>query len=205
MPSWILDLLKQNISEILAPLWGNLAFWRGLSLFFLGVIIAAILKKEWLIHFLISPETREHDRSIFQRADAIMSEDDLKRMLEQLDIDHSYLQSQRRKMTDFISFFEHVGNWYIRGNMAKSTKKLIKSLERFMEFKSAHFFISNQSRSDDPYLVLEPALNIDREGTGSPDETQRYGQYVRVLEDIVDDIRAAYKEYRLNAKKDLGL
>ena len=206
MPAWIAELINESIQPFLNSLWGTLIFWRTLALISLGLIIAAVLRKDWLIRFLISPETREHDRSVFQRADDIMSESDLYRMLEQLAADHSYFQSQRRQIAEFILNFEQVGNWYIRKSMANSTKKLIKSLNSFMEFKAVHFFVHPQNQSGENLrLVLEPALNIDREGTGKPEEMHKYSQYAQTLIKLIDDIESSYKTYRLNAKKDLGL
>ncbi|HLE04734.1 MAG TPA: hypothetical protein VI729_09035 [Anaerolineales bacterium] len=109
-------------------------------------------------------------------------------------------------MTDFLDFFQQVGNWYMTRQMVKPTKLLIKEMNAFLEFKAAHFYVHPQIQNvEDQRLVLEPGLNIDREGSGKKEETELYWQYARKLDSHITNMRAAYRTYRLSARRALGM
>ncbi|HLE04735.1 MAG TPA: hypothetical protein VI729_09040 [Anaerolineales bacterium] len=92
MPQWLIELLNESLKPAIDSIWGSLLFWRTLALILLMPIIAVVLKREWLTSLLLSPERREHDRSLFTRADQLLPESGLYNALERLGADNALFQ-----------------------------------------------------------------------------------------------------------------
>ena len=146
-----------------------------------------------------STEQIEHDRNIFRSADQVMSEDDMRDLLEQLMTDYSYRIEQARKPRDFIFFFNNVGNQYMSKQIQNQAISLATSVASLIEFLTNSFFVYPESQGlGNIRLCLYPELDPSRAGTGSQEDRERFRDERQELENRV---HAVYDHYRLYREK----
>jgi len=91
---YVLDYLvnawKSHLSPILSGLWDSVFFWRSVALVALTVFFGVWLLRHRIMAWMRRPQAVLHDKGIFERSDALMSEADLQELLQQLYNDHSY-------------------------------------------------------------------------------------------------------------------
>ncbi len=150
-------------------------------------------------------EIIEHDKIIFQNAEKLLSESELKAFLEQLLNDHSCTTLEFRCINRFITHFDTMTNFFIYENLNSLREELITLLNTLTNFIALKFFIYPKGQTgENKRLCLQPNLNIDREGCpGDEDIFVKYEKLVNELDDYCYKILEKYKEYRLQIKKQL--
>jgi len=192
MPSWVYDYV---INPFIGSIWDNLCFWRVVSFILIVAIFIAFTNKECLKKYFIRSDILEHDRGIFRRADILLPERECGSFIEQLGRGRSFFKPQREYVSDFILYFDNTGNWYLMKKMVKATKRLIREINQFLDFKSSHFFLSDiRHEAERGYMILEPQSNPNR-AVGKLIPGKEYRQYVKQLDDLLYNMEEAYKNY----------
>ncbi len=150
---------------------------------------------------------RGHDERLFREANDLMSEGNLLELVDQLQSDDSYFMSQAHRLDKFRSFFSETGNQFIDPDVSGKLQALLESLDSLLLFLATHFFVFPESQDypEDLRLCMYPRLNVDRDGDGTRESMQRYGNFQAQLDIAAKAVRNAYKEYRLVVKHYLYL
>lgn len=145
----------------------------------------------------------EHDKMLFDKADAIMTEKCLNELLEYIGTFHSYTVEMVSPLDRFYKFFDEEGNQFINIKLKNSSLDLAKELRKLVSFLAAHFFVypNNQPYDADLRLCLYPELNIDRGGHGTPEEREKYDKYETQMFSLLDTVKERYVMYRRLIKK----
>jgi len=198
MTEKLFGILKEAWFVALAPFmagwWDSLSFWRILALVGWTVIVVAWYKREWLLSLWLRPEYREHDINIFAESNKLMTERDLFWYLFRLGNDHHFRDDQYDRVRNFLWFFKEQGNQYLLSRLASSSSKLIHALHKLAGFTEFNF--SRYPRGQTTQYCLYPDLNIDRAGTGEPEDTKAYNEKADELWNHVCQVREADKRYR---------
>lgn len=160
-----------------------------------GVSLARDMRKEYLLR----------DKKIFRKADSILSESDLTWFLDYLTTNDTYSRQGIRPLDEFVRFYREVGNWFLFDEVILPTKDLLQAIRNIQGFVARNFFAypDRQDDSDDFTYALYPNLNVDRQGSGRPEEMNRYDKYADEMVALSKSVRAAYKRYRLAIKRTL--
>jgi hypothetical protein len=147
---------------------------------------------------------RNHDEKMFRESDAIMSEHDLTHFLDRLQGDHSFVASRIHVVDAFARFSELTSNEYISSSLSTGISALLESLVNLQDFVGRHFFVfPDHQAGDDWKLCLYPDLNVDRRGSGKPEDMKRYDEFAGQLNKIANAVRDRYREYRRGVKREL--
>jgi len=146
---------------------------------------------------------RGHDLRLFTKGDELLPEKRLMLFLDNLQTDDSYFISNARQIDTFRSFFSETGNQFIDQETAKLLAGLLTSLDALLIFIYKHFFVypDRQDYKDDLRLCMYPELNIDRNGTGSPESMTKYNSFQESLNKVVTDTSRSYTTYRAAIKQ----
>jgi len=68
-PGWLIDAWKLYLAPLLDWLWGSLAFWQGLGLSLVTLVVVVFAGRRWLSGKLLGLDGRKHDLGIFQKLD----------------------------------------------------------------------------------------------------------------------------------------
>jgi len=153
----------------------------------------------------IEAKRQAHDLDVFRRSDAILDEDILLPGFSTLIGDHSYRESFRNPVAEFCDFFIKAQNQYLDSNLASLSSDATTALRRLVSFIAKHFFIYPKHNQDFENIryCLYPELNVDRAGSGDPDEMDKYDNYGDQLEQVVRNAEVAYRSYRKAIKEKL--
>lgn len=66
-------------------------------------------------------------------------------------------------------------------------------------------FSPREAPPDAAQYCLQPRLNVDREGRGTPEEIAEYENYAQELEAHIRAVQEAYRMYRRHLQKRLGV
>lgn len=149
------------------------------------------------------PEVIEHDRAAFRKADALLSEGELRRILDDIGTDHSFRDRWGEKLEAFCRHFDLESNRFLlEADLAPVTKELVASLTALLEFLTRHFFTFPKKQDNDhpdgTRYCLYPEWNVDR-GPGDP----RYGPISLELFGVLEAASAASAKYRQAVKRTL--
>lgn len=145
-----------------------------------------------------------HDLEVFERSDSILNEIALDEGVNLLTNDHSYHRSFNRSISEFTQFFEKAQNQYLNSNLETLSAQLSDSLRELSRFLVYNFFVYPKHRTfEDTRYCLYPDLNVDRAGTGLPEEMIRYDQFAEQLIKSVDKVSENFAKYRKAVKKTL--
>ena len=148
-----------------------------------------------------------HDKRIFETSDQILSEASLIEFLDQLQTDDSYIITDARRVDRFRRMFTETGNQYINDELATSLSSLLAAIDAILRFTALNFFVyPNQQSPDEPRrFCMYPDLNIDRGGSGTPEDMKRYDVFQSQLDELANNTRDSYKNYRIAVKQVLVL
>jgi hypothetical protein len=145
-----------------------------------------------------------HDKAIFLQANELMSGDFLSDFIYWIGNDHSYQIEDTRKLERFCQYLARDENQFLHKELVSATQELLKSSAKFLEFSAYKFFNFPVSQmGENPRLCMVPALNIDREGDGSPEQAAKYDALTNELESLIDNLRERYRAFRTEVKKAL--
>jgi len=146
-----------------------------------------------------------HDRKIFERANTILPEKDLRFFLETLQINNAYTRSRLEQLSDFCQYFAETGNQFLVNELNAAAGLLTQSIEDLGTFLAFNFFLfpiaTLQQENSNPRYALHPRLNPNLEGDGDVNKIQRYMACRKQLHTLCDQVEIAYKEYRVSIKK----
>lgn len=146
----------------------------------------------------------EHDRNIFQNADAILSEQQLEWFLYMVETDHSYKLDQTTRLDNFCRSLAGVGETFVRPGLHDTTKDLLRVMSDLREFVSLKFFVFPEKQTGENLrLCMMPAWNSDRGANPTHENFVKYDDLTDKLLSLVDKVRAGYKEYRLMIKREI--
>jgi hypothetical protein len=196
----IVELWEKHLEPILVPLWDSLLVWRTLALVLVSLAGAAFVYRDKVLHLLQRHKYLEHDRGVFGRGDGILPEEFVYDTLDILESDHSSTSESFRQMVDFERFYDLEANRFLDPRLDSAAKRLSDAIGQLTHFIAYNFFPfpSGSNRT-----CMYPALNIDREGDGSPEEKTKYDKYTSELLQLTVAVRAGYRTYRSAVKKRL--
>lgn len=208
-PLWELlarALLKRALSLSLSG--SNDAAW-GFALCVLGLLyhMANTGFYEWVKANAGSERRQleiEHDRALFNQADAIISQEDLESFIDRLDADHSFYMNDSARLDRLARFLSSTSNHFLTPSVAEATNAILMAWYELGQFLSTKFFIFPQKQVTAPYrLCMVPTLNMDREGSGAPQEVAKYDELAEHLELLTRKLRSHYREFRSIVKSEL--
>lgn len=139
--------------------------------------------------------TEEHDRRIFADSDSVMPESQLIDFLHLLDNDIPYHKSLFTMCEDFLFFFNEEGHQYLSPGLRKGTDALYGAMERLLGPVAGHTFYLHE---DPERYQLYPEARDDY-----PDGEARYLAALEEVREGVRAVRAAYRDYRGQVKREL--
>lgn len=157
----------------------------------LGAAPATSLEKEMV----------EHDRQKFRESDALMSEADLKLVLDSLYEADAYHVDALRRLERFRQHFQAQGSRFMAEELQSVCDELCAHLRELEDFVLSHFFRWAHGQNEVRYL--HPELHVERDGTGLPQQEKRYFELQTELRDWVDEADDRYKEYRRKVQQTL--
>lgn len=148
-----------------------------------------------------SKSTKNHGKRIFERSDQILSEASLISLTDRLLNDHSALLRALDPVDEWIDFFRLEGNQYLMPALRASAAAVRTALRALCAFIGVNFWLDGSGTR----LVMHPALNVDRGGSGAPGETEAYDKFAGQLDEAAFAVRAAYVVYRRTIADQLHL
>ena len=201
MSEIIIEAWKKELATLLREIWGSIVFWRRLSLFLISLLIVTIyivsFNKDKLLNLFHRTKSIDHDKEIFNEADKLMREEDLKILTCRLINDNAYFPEEIQRVDNFLYFFNLEKDQFINKSLRKYLKKLCLSLWDLNEFCALNFF---QFGPRDQ-LVLHPKCNLDRAGYVTEEQAHFYESKKAELKNQVDTVNLSYKEYRERVRK----
>lgn len=146
----------------------------------------------------------DHDRHKFSESNAIMSETDLKELLDKLYGDHSYRNDRMNKLEAFHHFFQLEDNRFITPELMKLCDDLRASVRKVLEFTASEFFTFPTNQMD--RYCLAPSLHVDRaDEVVSESGHTRYSDLTMNLNNFIEEIDQRYLDYRRRVKELLAV
>jgi len=145
----------------------------------------------------------EHDRRIFSEADSLLSEIDLRNLIDQLGNEHSYTRTYVRHADDFCRFFGLEQNQYLTPGLSALCNSLRRALLNLLRFTAREFHLYPKDQVN--RFCMAPSLNMNRDGSEKPEEAVEYDRLTLTLNKLLDDVEAAFRLYRRKIKEILAV
>ena len=166
-----------------------------------GGILGAILNRR----FEQQKQTNEHDIKIYSQSNEILDEEKLSFIVShRLFGNHSVADDHYFILTKWCSFFQQTGNRYLDKNINKENQKLLEKLLQLTRFIGRNFFRIRGQNPNNNDQYLQPDWNLDR-GDPSPENMEKYKEYVKELENLIENVLGQYSKYRLVVKQKLKI
>lgn len=149
-------------------------------------------------------EYNAHDRAVFERMQTTTNERTLLDLLNHLACNHGAVLKRLRKLDDLVDFLAQPENQFIAPELRNQANALLRSLHRMQAFVGRHFF-SLRGRSPEDGLFLYPDFNIDRGGSGDPEQIARYNDFADQMHQLIIDAEREYMAFRDVVKHTLAL
>ena len=95
----------------------------------------------------------------------IMTELQLKKLVNSLLGDDSYTSEDKWKLTEYAHFFSEAGNQFISDKLVLTNKTFLENADNLTIFLAKNFFYYPEKQSsDNSKYCLYPDLNVDRNG-----------------------------------------
>ena len=146
----------------------------------------------------------EHDRALANRFLDIVTEDEFLYQLEMLGSDHSCDTERWNILAGMERFADRTENEFLNDSIQEQMKLLRGDLNQLTGFIVTHFFPMNNSASSGR-SYLYPDCNIDRKGTGTPEQHVKYSKYSKELLQLVNSIREDYEKLRRAFKTQIAI
>lgn len=151
---------------------------------------------------------RNHDKAIFRRSNAILSEQKLRDFLWPLDGGPPiYYYGKADSIDEFLRFFSYVGNQYVDREAMRLCNNLCDALRKLRTF------LSEQFRPYDRFAVCDCARLIPEElshayyseGRDPEEEPKIYWKYFDELQKLKGTCEDCFKQYRVYFRDNLLL
>ena len=183
----------------------------GLALVLIGLgyhlwmqkIIGGLERAEAEVNF---KERIEHDRKLFAEADGILAESKLFGLLDCIGADHSYCVSWTSDYIELCEFLGQRSNRFLDEALREAAAGLKHSMDDLHTFIGKNFFDYDKDRySEDLRMCLQPEWNVDRAGSGTPEERQKYDALGDKLAELIKRVEVEYAGYRDAVKETLAV
>ncbi|MBD8528188.1 hypothetical protein [Pseudomarimonas arenosa] len=145
----------------------------------------------------------DHDRALFRRLQDTVSEGALLDLLDHLACNHGARYDRLSKLGDLIHFMEQPDHQFIVPAVRDPAKQLLQALAELDRYVCRNFF-PLRHRTPEDGLFLHPELNIDRGGSGIPEEMARYTRFATEFDDLIETARQQYLAFRVAIKHSLA-
>ena len=111
---------------------------------------------------IVNSPSRPHDREVFEKSNAIMSERDFRAFFNRLEVDASYMFSSSQKISELFDFFSYESNKYISKILHDSCARMLNALNELTKFlwESGLFFDGPIREDGDCKMKLWRAYEI---------------------------------------------
>jgi hypothetical protein len=149
-------------------------------------------------------EVRDHDRTIFTKANAIADEEAIMDFLAQLYHDDSYVRKRRDEIIGYLRFLERTENEFLSDAVLSRARAMLDAFGALADFVAHHFFDwPPGQQSDNPWFCLYPEHNLDRGNIGDVEKAAFYEEHQERLSDLVVVAEKAWKDFRRSVKRAL--
>lgn len=180
------------------PVYGILLVALGL-VYHLGASIVEVLGSRTPNPKLQAAQ--DHDKALAQKFFEIATEDEVIFQLEMLGSDHSSNDGRWQVLSGIERFGDLSENEFLNKTVQESFGRLHADIKQLTTYIGAHFFsMHNASQT-----YLYPNLNIDRQGSGSPEESAKYNRYAMPLIALVQSATENYRAFRRTLKTELAI
>ncbi len=146
----------------------------------------------------------EHDKGIFQKANELLKQEYLENFIDIVQSDHSYYMDQCSRIEEFARYLAITSNHFLTPSLFDVTRRLLIAWSELGQFLSYKFFVFPKNQIDPPLrLCMQPGLNMDREGNGSPEQVAKYDELTNQLEALTNAFIAEYRNFRKTVKNEL--
>jgi hypothetical protein len=167
-----------------------------------GGILGALLNQR----FEQQKQTHEHDIKIFGQSNKILTEQKLVFVVDFHVLgNHSIMNDDFYKLTEWCEFFGAVGNQYLDRRIAKETQRLVDDLNQLTDFIASNFFTRTDPNPNDKFQYLRPDWNEDRGGYPNPEQMEKYDVYAKEMKDMARKVIKQHSEYRRTIKQILKM
>ena len=183
------ELLKRFVD----PIWYSFWFWRILGMVAVGAVVAAVRYKSQVIAYLLRPDYAQHDLGVFLDSQQIITASQLSRAIEWMDTNDSSEDALFERLIRLEEFLGDASNAYLLRPLRRHSAALLQALSSLTSFVALNFF--HMTLRDVSFL--RPNLDIDRGGSGKPEEMNRYEEYSDRMHALCLDVIAknlAYQE-----------
>jgi hypothetical protein len=203
-PLW-LDIFNSLLeTSIQISITDNCDLYIGLVIIAMALIYHVIFhtKTTNVNHELA--DIKEHDRKIFSRASKILDYTFLDEFTDDLIGDHSASLYDQLKLEKYKYFLSNPSNEFLIESVNKKSEDLVNCISKLLTFMLDNFdkFPYEQINSD-YRICLAPRLNIDRMGSGNPDEERKYVKLSGELRALGFQLLDCYKTFSKEVKKKL--
>lgn len=148
----------------------------------------------------------EHDRAIFLKANAELTEQQLDWFLDLLESDHSYSSSAVTRLDKFCCILAATENVFLRKPLEECSDDLLVAANDLRKFLSINFFaFPSKQSAEDLRFCMAPELNCDRGGDQSAEQKRKYDMLTNKLSELIQQVRQQYVELRVAVKRELVL
>jgi hypothetical protein len=150
-----------------------------------------------------SKRARAHDEARFRESESLMSEQQLMRFVKDLD-DDSFHMDVDDPLEDWVDYFALESHQFLIPSLRQSCLSCAAAMVELERYIARSFFIFPE-RAGSRTLALYPHLNVDRAGTGMPDDVEKYIEESDKLHGFVREMVDAYRVYRRAVKEQLAI
>jgi hypothetical protein len=144
---------------------------------------------------------QDHDKALAQKFFEVATEDEVIYQLEMLGSDHSCDDGRWKVLSGIERFGDLAENDFLNENVQQQFGRLHSDIKQLTTYMATHFFpMHNASRT-----YLYPNLNVDRQGSGSPQESAEYNRYALPLIALVRSSIENYRAFRRTLKTELAV
>lgn len=151
-------------------------------------------------------ERLEHDKELFLKFDNRLNEGWFIGFIDGLLYDQSCYVGDERTLEEFLGFVHKGSNKFLHGDLVRCSEKLKKSITQLLRFMAGKFHEYPRGQTGYPRrCCMEPVLNLDREGNGSPEDVKKYNQLKKELESLAKNVKSSYQKFRFVVKHRLAI
>jgi hypothetical protein len=136
--------------------------------------------------------TIQHDERVFSDGEAILSEGDLRELINDIYANYQYKDTQSNKLIKLINFLSLEGNRYNEPEFTYHSERLSDNLNNFIDFLDRNFHREKKSMDGNTiYILTKPDTGFETES------------FLIEFQMISMDIEKTFKDYRAAALKRL--
>jgi hypothetical protein len=129
--------------------------------------------------------TEQHDGRVFRDGEAILSEVDLRELINDIYANYQYKETQSHKLIKLINFLSLEGNRFNEPEFTRLSARLSDNLNNFMDFLNRNFHRDKKAMDGNiVYILTMPETGFETES------------FLIEFQIISMDIEKTFKDYR---------